>query len=327
MLYASKKDGKIYMIPEFDLGCTSDKIWDYQALIKFLNNNQGKHIVIKIFPEAICLHTLGFYNILDCFKFSQVDIHTYNPLESHHRYNIIYLDSDFWLKRTATINPVLQLWTKSRTFMILYGRPTAARLALAAHMFNHHPKKTFLHFSATLDPNSFHRYELDKSLLWTQGEIKDIGNLVPNLPLILNSTDRYTDVNGYDYTDPLTYVYRHTLVDLVVESHVIGNTFFPTEKIVRPMLMKKPFIVFASKNFLDYLHQKGFMTFTDFWDETYDGFEGRDRLTRIIDIIDRLAAKSKEELEEMYYKMEYILRNNHDLLMSQTYKQGVTLID
>ena len=82
----------------------------------------------------------------------------------------------------------------------------------------------------------------------------------------------------------------------------------------------------GSKNYLAYLRQMGFRTFTDFWDESYDGYEGKDRYFKILKLIDTLATKSLQELEYMYLSMQFTLDHNYQLLMEQSYKKHVNEI-
>jgi hypothetical protein len=107
---------------------------------------------------------------------------------------------------------------------------------------------------------------------------------------------------------------------------VLGNTFYPTEKTTRPIWLKKPFIIFGSKNYLDYLHQLGFKTFYEFWSEDYDGYEGRDRYVKILQLIDNLAKKSTVELTQIYQDMQSILDYNYNLLMTQSYNTNISYI-
>ena len=304
----------------FSVSCTSDKIWNITDLVGFLAANQNTAIELKIEPEAICLRNLGLYDLLDKFKFTNVKIRTWNPLEKHSRYTIHLRGTNFWFERTADINPVLHTWNLQSVFFCFYHRPTAARLGLAAYAYNQHNADSLIHFSAT-DPVDF---ELDKLLQWDTSSAANSASLLTKLPLLLGSSQGYTKTDGYYYTDPLTDLYRNILVDVVVESHVTGHTFFPTEKTVRPMLLKKPFIVFGSRDYLEYLRQMGFRTFSDFWAEDYDGYEHRDRLLKIQKLLDSIASKSRVELEQMYWDMQYTLDHNYNLLMTQTYNKQIT---
>ena len=306
----------------FTVNCTSDKIWNTTELVAFLAANQHKSIVLDINPEAICLHNLGLYKILDCFKFEQVVINTWNPLEQHLKYKINFKGNNFWFDQVIDIDPELHSWNLTKRFLCFYHRPTAARLGLAAYLNTKHKESTVLHFSAKDSVD----FELDKLLQWDQSTASMTASMIPKLPVLLGSDAGYTKFNGYVYSDPLTDLYKNILVDVVVESHVAGNTFFPTEKTVRPMLLKKSFVVFGSCNYLEHLRQMGFRTFADFWDEDYDGYEGADRLHRIQQLIDSIANIPINQLESMFWDMQYTLDHNYELLMTKTYTNKVAPI-
>lgn len=310
----------------FDLSCTSDKIWNLPEFVDFLAQNQHKEIQLKTFPEAVCMQTLGIYKILDSFSFKKVTISTHNPFETHHKYTIKFLPN-FWFAQKQNIDAKLHTWNKNKKFFCFYHRPTAGRLGLASYLNYHHQYDSLIHFSASLDDDNLIQFELDKLLSYDTSSVKTAGELTQYLPLLLSSPDRYTHWQGYFYDDPLTNFYQDILIDVVVESHVSGKTFFPTEKTLRPMWLKKPFIIFASKNYLLYLRQMGFRTFADFWDEDYDGYENKDRYSRILALLDQLSKKSRDELENMYWEMQYSLQHNYDLLQSQTYATQLTYID
>ena len=306
----------------FTVNCTSDKIWNTTELVAFLAAKQHKSIVLDINPEAICLHNLGLYKILDCFEFEQVVINTWNPLEQHFKYKINFKGNNYCLARVADIDAELHNWNLTKKFLCFYHRPTAARLGLAAYLSNKHNKSTVLHFSAKDSVD----FEIDKLLQWDRATAALAASMIPKLPILLGSDAGYTKFNGYVYSDPLTDLYQDILVDVVVESHVAGNTFFPSEKTVRPMLLKKPFIIFGSCNCLEYMRQMGFRTFSDFWDEDYDGYEGADRLHRIQQLIDSIASMPINQLESMYWDMQYTLDHNYELLMTKTYTNKVAPI-
>ena len=307
------------------IGVTSDKIWNLNELLDFLIANQGKTIQMVIYPEAVCLKTIGLYALLDKFDFTQVTIVTRNPFECHHKYRIYYKEN-IWLKKIETIDPDLHVWNKNKLFYCLFGRPTASRLGLAAYLHQNHRDITHLHFSATTDVDELVQIELDKLLQYDIDSIESAGTLIKQLPLLLSSPDLYTATNGYNYNDQLTKLYKDILIDVLAESHVSGTTFFPTEKTLRPMWLKKPFVIFASKNYLDYLHQMGFKTFYNFWSEEYDAYEGKERYIRMLSLINTLARMPMAELESMYQNMQSILDHNYNLLLNQTYNNNLSYI-
>lgn len=300
------------------LGCTSDKIWDYPGLVQHLSKMQDKDLIIKLEPEAICLHNLGLYDLIDSFQFRSVTIYTNNPLEKHTRYTIVHDPVDLWTCNRPTVDITeYHIWNKSKLFMCLYGRPTAGRLGIGSYIAAHYPNHAHIHYSFPVDGREY-EFELDKLLEYRVDSIAEASKLLPAMPIKLESTERYSAFNGYDYKDSLTRYYQDILIDLVVESHVAGKTFFPTEKTFRAMWLKKPFIIFASKDYLCYLRQMGFRTFHDFWDEEYDGYEGRDRLRLILELIDKIAGMDKGTLEDMYLSMQYTLDHNYNLLKSNS---------
>ena len=309
----------------FSLGCTSDRIWNLHELIQYLAQNQNKTVDITIFPEAISLETIGLYDLLDAFDFEQVTIHTDNPLEQHDRYRIVPRGAT-WFDKTETVDPALHTWNQKKKFFCFYHRPTASRLGIAAHVQDRHSADAHIHFSADVDADNLVQFELDKLLSYDIASVKPAGALINTLPLLLSSPNRYTAFNGYYFDDPLTNFYQDILVDLVVESHVAGNTFFPTEKTIRPMWLKKPFIAFASRDYLCYLRQMGFMTFNEFWSEDYDGYEGRERYIRVLDLIDSLASRSHSKLNDLYHSMKHVLDHNYNLLLTQSYNNKIEKI-
>jgi hypothetical protein len=313
------------LVKEFRISATSDKFWNKDFFVKFLFENHCYPIHLKIDPEAICLNSLGVYDMLESFNCQHVTIITRNPLESHPRYQIKLIENQ-WLPITQKIDHNLHSWSGLKIFNALFGRPTAARLGIGSYLWEKHRDKSHLHFSADPHIDNLEQFEFDKLLHYDVPSVERAGNLLAKLPMLLSSTDRYTAVDGYDYGDPLTDFYRDIFVDIVVESHILGNTFFVTEKTLRSIWLKKPFIVFASRDYLCYLRQMGFKTFFEFWDEDYDGYETRDRLLKIYTLIDWIAKQDSNSLLKMYESMQEILENNYHVLLSKSYKTEIMKI-
>jgi len=256
-----------------------------------------------------------------------VTIITANPFETHDRYNVICENTFNFLKEKVEIDPSLHKWNKSKIFLTMYHRPIASRLGIAGYLFTHHQSISHLHFSFGNHPNDLALYEIEKLLSYDYPSIVNVGNMIPHMPLEIGSSHGYSPAGSMsNFELALREEYKNILIDIVGENHILGDTFFPTEKIARPMWLKKPFIVFASTSYLDYLHQLGFRTFSDFWSEEYDGFEGRERYLRILDLIDWIAGHSYDQLETMYWDMQYTLDHNYNLLMTQGYNKTIAKI-
>jgi hypothetical protein len=310
----------------FVISGVNDKLWNQFEFIKYLVANQHRIIELNIVSEAVDLENLGVYQLLDLFEFKQVIINTCNPFEKHNQFEIRLIDPTFWFNKIINIDSELHSWTQEKIFMCMYHRPTAGRLALAGHLNKNYNEQSIIHFSCDTHDNSLIHFEFDKLLSYDTASVESAADLLKFFPILQSGRDRHTKSNGYDYSDPLTLLYKHILVDIVGETHVSGRTFFPTEKTTRPILLKKPFITFASRNYMLYLRQLGFQTFNEFWDEDYDGFETRDRLLKIYQLVNDIANQPIDILEDMYQRMQPILDHNYNLLMTQSYNRNLTEI-
>lgn len=321
----------------FTLHCNNDRIWNLSDFVGFLSNHQHQDITININPEAPDLEQLGVYDLIGHFQFASVEIITHNPFEKHDVYNVNIGTKNIFLTHISDINVKVQSWNGNKVFLTLFGRPTAARLAVAAHLFDYHADQSHIHFNATPDDDNIKLFEFNKLAQYNKSLLGSVSRLVQHLPLTImpNQYNNFIQENIHTkgarwidtiINDPLTDYYQDIFVDCVSESHVLGQTFFPTEKTTRPMWCKKPFIMFSSRDHLAYLRQMGFQTFYQFWDEDYDGYEGRDRLTRILKVIDWIGSQSIQTLEHIYQDMQPILDHNYNLLMTQSYNKTITEI-
>ena len=311
---------------KFIIQATNDKIWNLVELLEFLSANQHQSINLTVNPEAISFDEVGLYKILDCFQFQQVTLTTHNPFETHPSYVINHINRNVFIEEDGTVGENCWKWNKKKKFLTIYGRPTAGRIGIASHLFEHHRLDTHLHFSWPADADGVQTFELDKLLGFDIGIIELSGKLIKHMPCCVHDSTGYNK-KKYNYHDSLTNLYRDAFVDLVAESHVKGNTFFPTEKTFRPMWCQRPVIIFGSANHLAYLRQMGFRTFGDFWDEDYDGYEGAERFNKILQLVDSLAKKSYDELEQMHWDMKYSLEHNYTVLKNKTYNLNIERIN
>jgi hypothetical protein len=95
--------------------------------------------------------------------------------------------------------------------------------------------------------------------------------------------DQYT--GKVDTNLSLLNHYTKFQIELVAETMCAGETFFPTEKTIRPLLGGRPILVFGPVNFLENLRQLGFQTYHECWNETYDQLEGQQRWLAIKETI------------------------------------------
>lgn len=304
-------------------------IWNLSEFVDFLIAHQNQEITIENGTEGGCASTIQLYHWLDKFKFTNVTIYTGNILETHPVYNIQYSHPWKFLEAISQIESQYHSWNKQSIFGTLYGRPLWHRLGLAAHLLTHHA--TISSVGLVADPINMDQRKLFELIeLWqhSPNSLVEFADIVNRLPLTHPTIQKYTP--GETLTDGFVeqskQIYVNFLIDIVAETFTSGNCFFVTEKTARPILLKKPFVIFGSKDYLAYLRQMGFRTFADFWDEDYDGYQGIERYIKIIKLIDHIAKHSRTELETMYWDMQYTLDYNYNLLINKKYSTKIRQI-
>lgn len=90
--------------------------------------------------------------------------------------------------------------------------------------------------------------------------------------------------------------YHRFLIEIVSETYTRGQTFFPTEKTVRPLVRGRGFLIYGPNGFLGHLRDLGFRTFHTLWDETYDHLQGYARWQAIRDLLPDIAKIDKKDL-------------------------------
>lgn len=301
-------------------------IWNEPELLRFLIRYQNSDILIDTNEEGCSAEAIGLYKLLDLFSFQSVTIVTNNVLETHPKYHITGNKFFKFFTVGNTSYTQYHAWNGNNVFGAFYNRPIWHRIGLAAEL---HSRNTLLNFRA--DPHnedSRQLFELQKLFDFNPASAKKFLNLIDSFPRQLEINDGYTvGASTKQHTDQLCQFYPNILIDVVAETFVSGRTFFATEKTVRSMLLKKPFIIMGPKNFMIYLRQMGFRTFYEYWDEDYDGYEGKEKYLRILEVIDTVATKSPNKLFEMYNAMQPVLEHNYNLIITQKYNKEIKYVD
>lgn len=312
-------------LKQFTLSLENDRLLNGVDFYEFCCNSRQQKIKIVVNNEGHCLEHAGVYNILDRFEFDSVEIETSNVLEQHLTHVI---DKSRWLQWFTSINYYDDnfdfTWTGHKRFGVIYGRPTAPRLGIAAHLQQHHVHSSVLITRFDYANEDMRKlFDLQRLFAWHPPSVYQLGCL-EHMP---QEQFPYQRAGLYDYSNPLYKQYQSFLIDIVAEPVYEGRSFYPTEKIVRPILYQRPFIVMATRNYLQYLRDMGFYTFSEFWDEDYDGFDGKDRFLKILNLIDRLASLSQQQMMEIYNDSRYFIQHNFNLLKDHAYSKKLGTYD
>ena len=112
--------------------------------------------------------------------------------------------------------------------------------------------------------------------------------------------------------------YSNIKVDIVNETYYLeDDQCHLTEKIFKPMMLEKPFVVNSTKGYLKELKRLGFKTFSEVIDESYDDANNDIRYKLVVD-----AAK---ELASIYNtnKVKQICKHNKNLFFSISHKKDI----
>ena len=136
---------------------------------------------------------------------------------------------------------------------------------------------------------------------------------------ILSDKMNYNEFGGEYYGQYLQLEdFEKTFMSVVTESNVGSNTIYFSEKTIKVLLTKHPFILISSPNSLKKLKEYGFKTFDKWWDESYDECEYFiDRIDKVTQVIKSIKNKTKKELIEIRQEMQDILLHNQKLLLKK----------
>lgn len=307
----------------FTLILSDGIIYNQKEFLDFLIANQGKAITISTNGEGACLTAYRVYQLIDQFSYADVCIFTSNILEAHDEYKIKKVVEFQWFNKFDNHledYSALHTWDQSKIFGCFYNRPAWHRIGLAANLKKYFENISLINFRR--DPHDEDQrklFDIKNLFVYHPDSVKLFGEMFDRCPMLSENASQEVLYNVLEVAD----CYRHFLIDIVAETWIEGLTFAPTEKTVRPMLLKKPMVIMGPKDYLCYLHQMGFKTFNDFWSEEYDGYETKDRYVKILELIHSLGNKSTQELNSMYNNMQHILDHNYNLIKQQNYNINI----
>ena len=139
----------------------------------------------------------------------------------------------------------------------------------------------------------------------------EIYRVYDSLPLVLDSHD-FTRFPVEDELRDTALLYDRTWIHLASETNFESNIVHLTEKTIKPILFKQPFITIGPANTLHYLHELGFQTFGDYWDESYDReLNCKKRFAKIMEICNFISKQNLKWFKRLY--KETAERRNHNL--------------
>jgi hypothetical protein len=143
--------------------------------------------------------------------------------------------------------------------------------------------------------------------------------LLPNPPkLIIDTKDHHGALSANDVLETMCKGLWH----LVTETVYYDNKLHLTEKIFKPIVAQRPFILIASPGNLAYLKSYGFQSFDRWIDESYDEIQDpAERIIAVLDQVEKLCRLNSQDLHTMYQEMTEVLEHNFNWLYSGGFKK------
>jgi len=124
--------------------------------------------------------------------------------------------------------------------------------------------------------------------------------------------------------DFITEDYRSTEIEIVLETLFDDQRLHLTEKSLRPIACKQPFILATTHGSLQYLREYGFQTYDSVWDETYDTIQDPyQRMQAIIHLMLEITARSPNQRCKDARRIQHIADYNHKHFFSKDFADMV----
>lgn len=135
------------------------------------------------------------------------------------------------------------------------------------------------------------------------------------LPLIYDNV--YLTDGGHSNTFNAE-IYNQCLINLITETYYLNiwnfhSEMFLTEKTLRSILSKQIFIIIGPKGMLQRLKSFGFITFSDFFDESYDDCPDSTRVFTVVDTLRNIM--ENYDIDELNEKTLHIREHNLKILL------------
>ena len=292
---------------EVNVVSTDNKIWNIEEVCTGIAIAKAttKELVLNFNHEAPDFNTLGLINLIDGYPTTVINLQ--NRVQKNLS-NIKFIMPSY--NGSFSMNKLVNVQVNKNilnAFGMFVGRSNVHRLFLSSYVYCNTKSTQTFHCNLADDAQK-DNIGLEQLLqLYGTQEVDHVFKLIKDSPLTI---DEVSYPIYYTQHHNIAAQYSKFLVDIVCESYYSGNTFYPTEKTWRPIMLLTPFIVQGPQWFLHRLHDLGFKTFDRWWDEGYAEDSADHQPLEIIKIIDNIKTKSISELNTMYEEMKPILQHN-----------------
>ena len=307
---------------------TSDgKIWNREKIIaELIRASLLGPVTINLLNEGPCCQSVGLDNILDDMvtKFdldkNLYTIYTSNqiPSSAYKEIRSSFVELEFMQQNAREIKHSDHPLEKHFGFFV--SRSNWLRLALASYCHARCLEKMSMtyHYDHTLDYHICH-FGLEQFINKHWNDIDQVTQFLKKLPITIGNYSY--PIRWNEMATELNFRYKDFFCDIVCETFFSGHVFFMTEKTMRAIINKKPFLIQGPQWFLKNLKRLGFKTFDRWWDEGYDEDPWDFRYEGLKINIDYIADQDLSTINRWHAEMKPILDHNYDVFMKLTANQ------
>ena len=275
-----------------------DSIYDVGIFVKELTKyikiqtTNNLEVILDMYPEGYSLHHNGVWNIIEAVC-EACDVHTASitlvigDMTADYPCNVIIHQPRWLMEASAEFVDFEEDFSKvaERKFLHFIGRATWDRVGVNKFLREKYADQSWV----TMGPTKHRQRVIDDTFHGLTNQRFNPDQLVDMMKYTLNPPRNFlVESSREDYITfpnnvlPLRHMYTNAFVEIVHETDINDNNFFITEKTIRPILFKKPFITMCGKNFMKNLRTLGFKTFHDWFDERYDEGNARQRYDSVL---------------------------------------------
>lgn len=251
-----------------------------------------------------------FYNILCKWQKPKKFIHP-QLIESDYQLYYGDLNIDYWIERSK--KKLFNLPKKN----FLFKHKLSCLVNTARY-----PRSMFITLIYDLDVLLSHRAKLHDVTLELSPKLDESlrSKLIENYTLAKNKFSKnyhWSSANTYTKTatEQSFEMIQKSFCNIVIEDPVYSKFTRITEKICKPIVSYRPFLLLAAPNTLAWLKNNGFRTFDKWWDESYDQEPNHLlRIQAVYRVAQYINSLSKKECRRILDEMQPILEHNQQHL-------------
>ena len=289
-----------------------------------LSTTQDQHIVLEVNTEGPSLRALGIVDrVISLCDPARVSIRGWcNAVENvpFQRLDRWQYSHFFWMSRRYWTEGVLPS-SHQYAFGYFMGRRTLPRAVMMYDVLHEFARDSMVSAMRTRVPDpwveSSPGIDVEHMSEWVHPDVEHTWRAwwrrasVPSLDGATVSEQYQEDRNT---NQSLLRFYNRFDIELVAETYTRGDTFFVTEKTVRPIVAGRPMLIYGPCNFLARLHELGFRTWHSLWDESYDALEGPARWEKIRHVMRGIVTMPTAQRAEMLIQAQHIVEHNRSIL-------------